>query len=99
MRSVGGSFLLILVLSGFAFATPVGMHSLLIEPGVAASGMGYAYTAVADDPSALYWNPAGLTRGREGFDLLPPTTSGSSITGWNTPLSPITGGRTRSAPR
>lgn len=70
MRSVGGSFLLILVLSGFAFATPVGMHSLLIEPGVAASGMGYAYTAVADDPSALYWNPAGLTRGREGFDLL-----------------------------
>ena len=29
-------------------------------PGVRAAGMGGAFTAVADDASAAYWNPAGL---------------------------------------
>lgn len=29
--------------------------------GARAIGMGGAYTAVADDPSAAFWNPAGLT--------------------------------------
>jgi len=31
--------------------------------GVRAAGMGGAFTAVADDPSASYWNPAGLASG------------------------------------
>lgn len=31
----------------------------LFEHGNRAMGMGGAFTAVADDPSALYWNPAG----------------------------------------
>ncbi|RPJ43091.1 MAG: PorV/PorQ family protein [Candidatus Latescibacterota bacterium] len=57
-------------LAASAEAAPVGLRSLLIDPGVVASGMGYAYTAVARDPSALYWNPAGLARGAEGTDLL-----------------------------
>ncbi len=30
------------------------------EPGVKAMGMGNAFTAIADDGSALFWNPAGL---------------------------------------
>ena len=30
------------------------------ENGVKASAMGRAFVAVADDPSSLYWNPAGL---------------------------------------
>jgi hypothetical protein len=56
--------------AGSAGAAPVGLRSMLVDPGVAASGMGYAYTAVADDASALYWNPAGLVLGAEGYDLL-----------------------------
>ncbi len=59
-----------LLLSATALAAPVGFRSLKIEPGVTASGMGYAYTAVADDPSALYWNPAGLTRNAPGQSAL-----------------------------
>ncbi len=35
---------------------------LSIGQGTRASGMGGAYVAVADDPSALYWNPAGITK-------------------------------------
>ncbi len=32
----------------------------LFEHGARAMGMGGAFTAVADDPSALFWNPAGI---------------------------------------
>jgi hypothetical protein len=70
MRRFFAASALALVLAGAALAAPVGLRSMLIDPGVVASGMGYAYTAVADDPSALYWNPAGLTRGPAGYDLL-----------------------------
>ena len=35
---------------------------LSIGMGTRAVGMGSAYVAVADDPSALYWNPAGITK-------------------------------------
>ena len=36
-----------------------------LKRGVSARaiGMGSAYTAIADDPSACYWNPAGLLGG------------------------------------
>jgi len=37
--------------------------------GARALGMGGAFTAVADDPSAAFWNPAGLS-GLEGCSLL-----------------------------
>lgn len=33
---------------------------LSISQGARAAGMGSAFVAVADDPSALYWNPAGI---------------------------------------
>ena len=39
-----------------------GAQFLELGAGARASGMGGAYSAVADDPSAVYWNPAGLNR-------------------------------------
>jgi hypothetical protein len=40
---------------------------LLISPGARASGMGESFVAIADDATAIYWNPAGLAfqTGRE----------------------------------
>ncbi len=38
---------------------------LKIGIGARATAMGGAYSAIADDPSALYWNPAGLVQIRE----------------------------------
>ncbi|MBK7107253.1 MAG: PorV/PorQ family protein [Ignavibacteriae bacterium] len=35
---------------------------LSISQGSRSMGMGSAFVAVADDPSALYWNPAGITK-------------------------------------
>ncbi|RMH71626.1 MAG: hypothetical protein D6675_06335 [Gemmatimonadetes bacterium] len=37
-----------------------GVQFLKIGVGARAVGMGEAFVAVADDPTALYWNPAGL---------------------------------------
>lgn len=40
----------------------VGLQFLSIGQGARAAGMGYAYTAVADDISTVFWNSAGLTK-------------------------------------
>lgn len=47
--------------AGFAF--------LKIGVGARAMGMGSAYVALSDDPTALHWNPAGLASGRGGIRL------------------------------
>ncbi len=39
-----------------------GLVSLELPIGPRASGLGGAYVSVVDDPTATYWNPAGLTR-------------------------------------
>ncbi|MGM0369080.1 MAG: hypothetical protein ACQEP9_01520 [Bacillota bacterium] len=52
------SFLIILGLILLA-ANPVAAAS---KQGTKAYGMGGAFTAIADDASAVYWNPAGLTQ-------------------------------------
>lgn len=45
--------------------------------GTRALGMGGAYVALADDASAAYWNPAGITR-ISRFAMTPSLTAGSS---------------------
>ncbi|MDZ7797853.1 MAG: hypothetical protein U5N56_12850 [Candidatus Marinimicrobia bacterium] len=37
---------------------------LNVPVGGKAAAMGGAYTAVADDPTALFWNPGAISRGR-----------------------------------
>ena len=40
----------------------VGLQFLSIGQSARAAGMGYAFTAVADDINTVFWNPGGLTR-------------------------------------
>lgn len=64
MKKFGISILLIVLIilpSSQAFAvSEAGVLFLLISPGVRADGMGEAFVAIADDVSAVYWNPGGL---------------------------------------
>jgi long-chain fatty acid transport protein len=46
-----------------------GLHYRTIPIGERAIGLGGAYTGIADDPSSMYYNPAGATVGG-GFQLL-----------------------------
>jgi len=51
---------------------PAGLYGAAFDPlpaGARANGMGGAYTAVASDPSAVYWNPAGLSGLRQSSFL------------------------------
>ncbi|MBC8182718.1 type IX secretion system outer membrane channel protein PorV [candidate division KSB1 bacterium] len=53
--------LLVVMMSQQAFAvSEAAVLFLMISPGARAAGMGEAFVAVADDASAVYWNPAGL---------------------------------------
>ncbi len=54
---------------GQAFAVSPGFAFLKLGVGARAMGMGSAYVALADDPTALYWNPAGLAA-TEGAKVL-----------------------------
>jgi opacity protein-like surface antigen len=48
--------------SGFSKTGMTAATFLSIEIGPRAAAMGGAYVASADDPTAMYWNPAGLSR-------------------------------------
>lgn len=37
-------------------------NGIFVPPGTRANAMGGAYVAIADDVTAIYWNPAGLTQ-------------------------------------
>jgi hypothetical protein len=53
---------------------------LEVETGARAMGMGGAFVAVADDVTALHWNPAGLAK-FDGFQLFGMRTSVYSVDG------------------
>src|SRR5688572_12153496 len=58
VRSTGILVALALFFLAAAPAFPAGFS--IFAQGAKASGMGLAFTAVADDPSAIFYNPAGL---------------------------------------
>jgi hypothetical protein len=79
MKSLLISVVIAMTLGGYissAYATnesQAGLLLLLIEPGAKQAGMGKAYSAIADDASAGYYNPAGLAfqdRGRKNLQFM-----------------------------
>lgn len=58
----GWKALPVLLVLLFAASTSFAAGFRLPEAGAKAMGMGFAFTAQADDPSAIYFNPAGLTQ-------------------------------------
>jgi len=67
----------------------------LPEAGAKAMGMGFAFTAQADDPSAIYFNPAGLTQ-LKGNNIMVGATYLGLDGGEFTGTTPLTGGATAS---
>jgi len=58
MKKILLTLMFCLAITGNVFA--VGLD--FTEVGLRANAMGTAYTGIADDASAVYWNPAGLTQ-------------------------------------
>ena len=86
-----------LVRIAFVAALTVCVFPLLYSPvlaqvpriqgqGTAASGMGNAFSAQADDPSALHYNPAGMTQLR-GVEFM----TGALLSGGTTTFTSPTG--------
>jgi long-chain fatty acid transport protein len=70
-----------------------GSGFLIPEQGAKASAMAGAFAATADDPSAIFYNPAGIAQQREGLSILAGTTLinfTNEFTG--DPNSPVTSG-------
>lgn len=68
LRNVIIGSVMVLVLSFNCYANGAGTTAasfLKIGVGARAAAMGDAFTALADDPTALYWNPAGLIKLKE----------------------------------
>jgi hypothetical protein len=55
--------------AAFAVAGEAGFAFLKLGVGARPMGMGSAYVALAEDPTAVYWNPAGLA-GTQGAHVL-----------------------------
>ena len=61
IRLITISLFVIAVASSAVFAQgEAGAGSLIIPPGARSNGMGQCYGAIADDATAMWWNPAGM---------------------------------------
>ncbi len=69
MKKILRNVLLMVLVLVFAAGTALGAGFKLPEQGAKAMGMSMAWTAQANDPSAIYYNPAGITQ-LEGMHLL-----------------------------
>jgi hypothetical protein len=75
LKLIAGTAVAVLLLAGVVQA-----NFLETELGARAMGMGGAFVAVADDVTALHWNPAGLA-GTHGVQLFGMRTSVYSVDG------------------
>jgi long-chain fatty acid transport protein len=75
----------------FTASTSFAAGFRLPEAGAKAMGMGFAFTAQADDPSAIYFNPAGLTQ-LKGNNLKLGVTYVKENGGTFSGTTPLTGG-------
>src|SRR5512141_442480 len=91
----GWKTLPVLLVLLFTASTSFAAGFRLPEAGVKAMGMGFAFTAQADDPSAIYFNPAGLTQ-LKGQNVMLGVTYVRENGGEFTGTTPLTGGVTRS---
>ena len=81
----------ILVVLMFAATSAMAGGFRLPEAGAKAMGMGFAFTAQADDPSAIYFNPAGIIQ-LDGQNLKLGVTYVKQNGGTFTGTTPLTGG-------
>src|SRR5512141_1499481 len=93
VRMRGWKTLPVLLVLLFAASTSFAAGFRLPEAG--AKGMGFAFTAQADDPSAIYFNPAGLTQ-LKGQNVMVGVTYVRENGGEFTGTTPLTGGVTGS---
>jgi len=88
----GWKMLSVLLVLLFTATTSFAGGFRLPEAGAKAMGMGFAFTAQADDPSAIYFNPAGLTQ-LKGQNVMVGLTyikgNGGTFTG-TTPVDNVT---------
>lgn len=58
----------LLLAAPMAAASTASVIWMTITPGARPNGMGEAFTAISDDATASYWNPAGLANAEPGVD-------------------------------
>jgi hypothetical protein len=63
MNSLAPPRTLLVLALGLAIGTPAGAQSVFESSGERALGMGGAFVGVANDATAVHWNPAGLPSG------------------------------------
>ena len=86
-----GKALAFLVVLLFASTSAMAAGFRLPEAGAKAMGMGFAFTAQANDPSAIYFNPAGIVQ-LEGTNVKVGVTYIKENGGTFTGTTPLTGG-------